>query len=41
VDPILKMPTPVFEYEAGTWGPHEAQAIVSDIGGWHNPTEDE
>lgn len=41
VDPILKMPTPVFEYAPGTWGPNEAQALVANIGGWHNPTEQE
>jgi glucose-6-phosphate 1-dehydrogenase len=41
VDPILKMPTPVFEYAAGTWGPNEAQALVANIGGWHNPKEHE
>jgi glucose-6-phosphate 1-dehydrogenase len=41
VDPILKVPTPVFEYAAGTWGPNEAQAVVAEIGGWHNPTEEE
>ena len=40
VDPILKMPTPVFEYAAGTWGPNEAQAVTANIGGWHNPTEE-
>nr|MBA3967753.1 glucose-6-phosphate dehydrogenase [Nitrospirales bacterium] len=33
VDPILKMPTPVFEYAPGTWGPNEAQALVANIGG--------
>ncbi len=37
VDPIVKMPTPVFEYAPGTWGPNEAQAVVANIGGWHNP----
>ena len=41
VDPILKMSTPVFEYAPGTWGPNEAQAVVANIGGWHNPTEEE
>lgn len=40
VDPILKMPTPVFEYAAGTWGPNDAQAVTANIGGWHNPTEE-
>ncbi|HNP30928.1 MAG TPA: glucose-6-phosphate dehydrogenase [Nitrospirales bacterium] len=41
VDPVLKMSTPVFEYAAGTWGPNEAQAVVADMGGWHNPTEED
>ncbi|MEO8325242.1 MAG: glucose-6-phosphate dehydrogenase [Nitrospirota bacterium] len=41
VDPILKIPAPVFEYASGTWGPNEAQALVANIGGWHNPTEQE
>jgi glucose-6-phosphate 1-dehydrogenase len=39
VDPILKIPTPVFEYGAGSWGPNEAQAVVANIGVWHNPME--
>lgn len=41
VDPIVKMPTPIFEYAPGTWGPNEAQTAVANIGGWHNPTEEE
>jgi glucose-6-phosphate 1-dehydrogenase len=36
-DPILGDITPVHEYEMGSWGPQEADAIASDIGGWHNP----
>jgi glucose-6-phosphate 1-dehydrogenase len=36
VDPVLAASTPVFEYEPGTWGPAEADALVGD-GGWHNP----
>jgi glucose-6-phosphate 1-dehydrogenase len=31
VDPVLHVPTPVFEYEPGTWG------LVADAGGWHCP----
>jgi len=38
IDPILGDVTPVHEYESGSWGPQEADAIVSDIGGWLNPT---
>jgi len=38
VDPILKEPTPVHEYEPSTWGPAEADRIIAGDGGWHNPT---
>lgn len=38
VDPILNPATPVYEYDPGTWGPPEADAIVARVGGWHNPT---
>jgi len=37
VDPVLNNPTPVFEYEPGTWGPAEADRLVADAGGWHCP----
>jgi glucose-6-phosphate 1-dehydrogenase len=36
VDPILGQPTPVHEYEPGSWGPEAANQIVED-GKWHNP----
>ena len=32
VDPAIQAGTPIFEYEAGTWGPQEAEAMVP--GGW-------
>ncbi len=38
VDPVLKVGTPVFEYEKGNWGPGEVEQRVSPPGGWHNPT---
>lgn len=38
VNPILKEPTPVHEYEPNTWGPAEADRIIAGEGGWHNPT---
>ncbi len=41
IDPILGSVTPVHEYESGSWGPQEADAIASDIGGWRNPTPTE
>jgi len=37
VDPVLRAETPVFEYEAGTWGPAEANGAVAPRGGWHAP----
>ncbi len=32
VDPAIQARTPIFEYEPGTWGPKEAEAMVP--GGW-------
>ena len=37
VDPVLKVNTPVYDYEPGNWGPSEVDQRVSPIGGWHNP----
>jgi glucose-6-phosphate 1-dehydrogenase len=37
VDPVLKSTTPVYEYEAGTWGPSEVDQQFAPVGGWHNP----
>jgi glucose-6-phosphate 1-dehydrogenase len=37
VDPVLKRGTPIYEYEANTWGPNEAER-VAPAGGWSNPT---
>jgi glucose-6-phosphate 1-dehydrogenase len=37
VDPILGVDTPIHEYEAGTWGPREAHAMIGGCG-WHDPT---
>ncbi|HVQ75119.1 MAG TPA: glucose-6-phosphate dehydrogenase [Candidatus Binatia bacterium] len=37
VQPILGTATPVAVYEPGSWGPVEADQLVADIGGWHNP----
>ncbi len=38
VQPILDSTTPVYEYEPGSWGPSEADALTADMGGWHNPS---
>jgi glucose-6-phosphate 1-dehydrogenase len=38
VDPILGPDTtPLYFYPRGSWGPPEADRMVADIGGWHNP----
>jgi glucose-6-phosphate 1-dehydrogenase len=41
VEPILENVTPVHEYEPNTWGPPEAERIIADNGGWHNPKPEE
>ncbi|MEO8902916.1 MAG: glucose-6-phosphate dehydrogenase [Polyangiaceae bacterium] len=37
VNGILGDATPIHEYEPGTWGPAEAQRIISRSGAWHSP----
>lgn len=37
VDPVLKKGTPIYKYEANTWGPSEMDQ-VKPVGGWSNPT---
>ena len=37
VQPILESRTPVYEYECGSWGPPEADALTAEVGGWHSP----
>ena len=37
VQPILDASTPVHEYEPGTWGPTEADALAAEVGGGHAP----
>ena len=35
VDPVIHGPSPMFEYEPGTWGPKEANALTAEVGGWN------
>jgi glucose-6-phosphate 1-dehydrogenase len=37
VDPVIHGPSPLHEYEPGTWGPSEADALVAEVGGWNSP----
>jgi glucose-6-phosphate 1-dehydrogenase len=37
VDPILKHPPRLLEYEQASWGPSDVDRIVSPLGGWRNP----
>ncbi|MDP9000569.1 MAG: glucose-6-phosphate dehydrogenase [Myxococcota bacterium] len=37
VDPVIHGPSPMFEYEPGTWGPPQADRLVVDVGGWNTP----
>jgi glucose-6-phosphate 1-dehydrogenase len=40
VDPVLGGATPIFEYESGSWGPAEADRLLQNGAGWHNPEQD-
>ncbi len=35
VDPIIHGPSALYEYDQGSWGPHEADRLVEDVGGWN------
>jgi len=37
VEPVLGNATPLYFYEPGSWGPSEADRLLPDCGGWHNP----
>ena len=37
VDPLLKDPGALYEYESGSWGPPQADRLVADVGGWNTP----
>ncbi|MEX1026876.1 MAG: hypothetical protein WD049_02555 [Candidatus Paceibacterota bacterium] len=37
VDPVLKVGTPLHEYQRNTWGPIEVDTVIAPPGGWHNP----
>jgi glucose-6-phosphate 1-dehydrogenase len=37
VDPVIHGPSPMYDYEPGTWGPTQADALVAEVGGWNTP----
>jgi glucose-6-phosphate 1-dehydrogenase len=37
VQPLLDAPPPVRPYAKGTWGPEEADGLISGFGCWHEP----
>jgi len=37
VDPVLDAATPLYEYDAGSWGPGEVDRLIAPPGGWRNP----
>jgi glucose-6-phosphate 1-dehydrogenase len=37
VEPVLGNATPLFFYEPGSWGPPEADCLISEGDEWHNP----
>ncbi len=39
VDPVLKSPTPLYEYDSHTWGPSQVSELLEPPGGWHNPAQ--
>jgi glucose-6-phosphate 1-dehydrogenase len=40
VDPIVNKAGAAYRYEAGSWGPREAERMVAAYGGWYNPSAD-
>lgn len=40
VEPVLGQATPLYDYEPGSWGPAEADRIVDNGRGWHNPEQE-
>jgi glucose-6-phosphate 1-dehydrogenase len=35
VEPVIHGPSPLFEYDRGSWGPAEADKLVEAVGGWN------
>jgi glucose-6-phosphate 1-dehydrogenase len=37
MQPLLDAPTPVHPYAQGSWGPKEADKLISGYGRWQSP----
>lgn len=37
VDPVIHGASPMYDYDPGSWGPSEADALVAEVGGWNTP----
>jgi glucose-6-phosphate 1-dehydrogenase len=37
VNPLVRDPGDLFEYEPGSWGPSQADRLVAEVGGWNTP----
>ena len=37
IDPVIHGPSPMYEYDPGSWGPPQADALVAQVGGWNTP----
>jgi glucose-6-phosphate 1-dehydrogenase len=37
VDPVIHGPSPLEEYEPGSWGPAAAEPFAAEVGGWNLP----
>jgi glucose-6-phosphate 1-dehydrogenase len=37
VEPILGNASALHSYEPGSWGPHGADRLTTDVDGWHSP----
>jgi glucose-6-phosphate 1-dehydrogenase len=40
VEPVLGNATPLYQYESSTWGPTEADRLLTDGAAWFNPEQD-
>ncbi|HEU4387315.1 MAG TPA: glucose-6-phosphate dehydrogenase [Blastocatellia bacterium] len=40
VEPVLGNVSPLHQYEPKTWGPSEADDLISGYGSWHDPRDD-